>query len=976
MSYPWGFSQTNIPAAAARALPLEKKWRIVQEFRATKKDEPDDFIGSLKKHELAPDWREVERLGISVYIAGQTAEWQSKFCRRGGHNHLFLLLSKLMSNAKQSGLTQDAAHMAVVGDVTKAIQLLVAAGEDGLVAVTENAQSMQILVRSLDCVDEKAQAVIVKLLSTVFAKAAGGKGGPLVVAALEQFMDGSTYWAKLMLFFQSERLELRLESLDLIATMIDTGDDRQLRVRIVDLLNRNDFVGSLVELEVACETTPDDTAEVTEAKEVTTSLIADYRTKYAEYFSFPRKRTPPTAGGDAAAAAQSDDDDGADLLQDTIKARPAQLPQELFGALDASLKQNNRAYQNWHGMLSNLMLIEKDGSRGAAVWSQLERFTDQCVSSELVTDDVAGWFKSVLQTYTDTLEGVKSGSEQSASSNAVYESKIEDLNRQIDELTHQIEDLKRNGVPEQPFLPPEPPAEVFAPPPPPPPPGGGPPPPPPPPGGGPPPPPPPPGGGPPPPPPPPGGGPPPPPGMPMMGAPGGGRPPKKGYDPKTKMRGLPWQVVPPSKVDNTFWDKADDASVLRKLPTKDLEALFCSKPKEEGKGLFRRKKEFEKPKELILINPQRANNVAIMLSRFKLPFTQLKRAMVVCDEDVFALDKLLIMKPLLPNEEERQILTAYEGDRGILGKAERFYLEILPIPFLDERFDALIFRGTFDDKFQHVEKHVTNVVHAIESVRTSPLFKRVLEIILAIGNYLNANTNRGGAYGFKLSTLSSLLNFRANDGTTLTEYLVRMTRKKFADVMKWPLEVGIVSEVVDVDMKQLAREVDAIGVGMDKVMDRCPCCDLLSSPSLWCSSTRYWRSTSRIQRRTASTRCCGRSSPRTSARSTSCATRARRCWTATRRCASSLVTIRPPKAKNFLAASTNSSSTESARTKCGLGRVVRWSSHLCFEQGLSRCGAADPYCEGAFEAVQGGQSQGPQAGPAAQGQQARHALQG
>jgi hypothetical protein len=32
------------------------------------------------------------------------------------------------------------------------------------------------------------------------------------------------------------------------------------------------------------------------------------------------------------------------------------------------------------------------------------------------------------------------------------------------------------------------------------------------------------------------------------------------------------------------------------LPTKDLETLFCAKPKEESASIFKRKKEFEKPK--------------------------------------------------------------------------------------------------------------------------------------------------------------------------------------------------------------------------------------------------------------------------------------------------------------------------------------------------------------------------------------------
>lgn len=73
---------TNIPAAAARALPLEKKWLIVQNYRATKKDEPDEFIALLKKQELAPDFAELRKANLAESVGGQSTEWKNKFCRR------------------------------------------------------------------------------------------------------------------------------------------------------------------------------------------------------------------------------------------------------------------------------------------------------------------------------------------------------------------------------------------------------------------------------------------------------------------------------------------------------------------------------------------------------------------------------------------------------------------------------------------------------------------------------------------------------------------------------------------------------------------------------------------------------------------------------------------------------------------------------------------------------------------------------
>ncbi len=72
--------------------------------------------------------------------------------------------------------------------------------------------------------------------------------------------------------------------------------------------------------------------------------------------------------------------------------------------------------------------------------------------------------------------------------------------------------------------------------------------------------------------------------------------------------------------------------------------------------------------------------------------------------------------------------------------------------------------------------------------------KKVLEIILGIGNYLNGGTFRGSAYGFKLSTVAELLSFKTNSGVTMMEYLVTFCRKHYPDALRWTREVEIVTQ--------------------------------------------------------------------------------------------------------------------------------------------------------------------------------------
>jgi hypothetical protein len=55
-----------------------------------------------------------------------------------------------------------------------------------------------------------------------------------------------------------------------------------------------------------------------------------------------------------------------------------------------------------------------------------------------------------------------------------------------------------------------------------------------------------------------------------------------------------------------------------------------------------------------------------------------------------------------------------------------------------------------------LEQDVDAVLAACDEVKKSTKFKKVLEVVLALGNYLNGGSFRGAAYGFKLDALNKL----------------------------------------------------------------------------------------------------------------------------------------------------------------------------------------------------------------------------
>lgn len=63
--------------------------------------------------------------------------------------------------------------------------------------------------------------------------------------------------------------------------------------------------------------------------------------------------------------------------------------------------------------------------------------------------------------------------------------------------------------------------------------------------------------------------------------------------------------------------------------------------------------------------------------------------------------------------------------------------------------------GNFDDTVNLVNPSLTTVSAASNSVKGARKFHKILELILAFGNYMNSG-KRGAVYGFKLQSLDSV----------------------------------------------------------------------------------------------------------------------------------------------------------------------------------------------------------------------------
>ncbi|XP_061747984.1 protein diaphanous homolog 2 isoform X3 [Nerophis ophidion] len=390
------------------------------------------------------------------------------------------------------------------------------------------------------------------------------------------------------------------------------------------------------------------------------------------------------------------------------------------------------------------------------------------------------------------------------------EERIKELEGKIQALESQI--AAGPAVPGAPPVPSQP-GGAPAPPPPPPPPGGCPPPPPPPPPPGhagappPPPPPPPPGGGPPPPPPPPGCGPPPPP--PFFGGPGAPPPPpslpvlklpyglepKKVYKPETVMKRVNWsKIVPQEMAENCIWIKVKEEKFENPDLFAQLSHYFSSQSKarkdvkdETDDRMTQFKK---KAKELRILDAKTAQNLSIFLGSFRLPYDEIRDIVLQVDEERLSESLIQNLIKNLPEQNELSSLAELKSEYEELVESEQFGIMMSSVKLLRPRLNGILFKLTFEEQVNNIRPDIMNVTFACEEVKKSEGFRKLLELVLLVGNYMNAGSRNAQTFGFNVSFLCKLRDTKSiTQCTTLLHFLAEKCEETFPEILRFPDEL-------------------------------------------------------------------------------------------------------------------------------------------------------------------------------------------
>ncbi|XP_042030056.1 formin-like protein 1, partial [Salvia splendens] len=242
---------------------------------------------------------------------------------------------------------------------------------------------------------------------------------------------------------------------------------------------------------------------------------------------------------------------------------------------------------------------------------------------------------------------------------------------------------------------------------------------------------------------------------------------------KPKLKPLHWDKVRAGSDRAMVWDQLKSSSF--QLNEEMIETLFMANSNGNGKDGVRRQLVGEASQENLVLDPKKSQNIAILLRALNVTVDEVCEALVEGNADALGSELLESLLRMAPTKEEERKLKEFRDESPFkLGTAEAFLKAVLGIPFAFKRVDAMLYIANFESEVEHLKRSFDTLELACKELKSSRMFRKLLEAVLKTGNRMNVGTNRGDAHAFKLDTLLKLVDVKGSDGkTTLLHFVVQ-----------------------------------------------------------------------------------------------------------------------------------------------------------------------------------------------------------
>ncbi|XP_034542910.1 FH2 domain-containing protein 1 [Notolabrus celidotus] len=222
-----------------------------------------------------------------------------------------------------------------------------------------------------------------------------------------------------------------------------------------------------------------------------------------------------------------------------------------------------------------------------------------------------------------------------------------------------------------------------------------------------------------------------------------------------------------------------------------------------------------------ILDSKRGMNVGIFLKQFKKSNSSIVEDIRQGEGKIYGAELLKDLLRLLPDAEEIKKLQSFKGDPDKLTLVDSFMFLMIQVPRFEIRIEAMVLREEFFPSCNVMSNEIDVVRAATKDLMSCEELHAILHLVLQAGNILNAGGYAGNAAGFKLSSLLSLADTKANKpGMNLLHFVAMEAKKKDENLIKFPERLHNVQSAARVSVENIEVEFSSLYVRIKSLEEK------------------------------------------------------------------------------------------------------------------------------------------------------------
>uniref|UniRef100_A0A452GG59 Uncharacterized protein n=1 Tax=Gopherus agassizii TaxID=38772 RepID=A0A452GG59_9SAUR len=289
---------------------------------------------------------------------------------------------------------------------------------------------------------------------------------------------------------------------------------------------------------------------------------------------------------------------------------------------------------------------------------------------------------------------------------------------------------------------------------------------------------------------------------------------------------LRWEQVENS--EGTIWGQLGEDSDYDKLSDMvkylDLELHFgTQKPAISLPEPTLLSESFKKKDVVEILSHKKAYNTSILIAHLKLSHIELRQILMTMESDRLESSHIKQLLLYAPDAEEVQQYQNYQDNPSKLSEPDQFVLQMLSVPEYKTRLRSLYCKTTLQEKAEEIKASYECICKASLELKSSKKLAKILEFVLAMGNYLNngqPKTNK--TTGFKINFLTELNTTKTVDGkSTFLHILAKSLSQHFPELLGFAKDLPTVPLAAKVNQRTLTADLNDLQTTISEIETAC-----------------------------------------------------------------------------------------------------------------------------------------------------------